>query len=774
MNSRLLLGVIFWISVFSLWGFALYNVSTRSVIETDIIALLPEDENSTLVRHAQKKTVEHFQRNIVMLVGHENAKISVKSANSVREKLQETDLFSKIETRIDVKEAQQMLALYRAHSATLLTSHQHQMLKNNDMPAIRKAAIAKIYGGFSEVGEGVLTQDPLMLSGDAITEIISKNTGEYLLVDDVPTVKNGIMTYALIRIELGQNPFSLTYQKQVLNALDAAQSKLPDISFIRSGLIFHAINGANQATDEIGMMGTLSLVGVFLLLTLTFRSVRPFFFSAMAIIGGGVCGFSACLLFFEKVHLLTLVFGTSLVGVSIDYTLHYFAHKYESEDWNALDALGHIFSGISLGLITSIIGFLSLCLTPFPSLQQMAIFSVAGLVFVYGVVVFVYPYLFKTFLRKPSHLPHTFSITVLKWWQQRSPKNIVRMIFILVMVMVALLPFMKGHDDVRAMQALSPRLIQNDILVGKLLGAPIATQFFIVSGLDNDDLLNNIQKFTMALDASGAVGRYQSLVDYIAPENTQMGNVKVVTDFLMHHENDLRHLFEELSMPEGTYDAYLDFLHGQKPLPFLSLFNVTHKSPAAMFYGGAFNGEYIGFITLRDVKVTDKLVALAHDFPNVVFVDKVASITEVFDHYRVMAGRLLILAYILIFAFLCSFYSARQSALIISPSVVASLMTIIVLCLVGGSYSLFHMLALFLVMGIGIDYGLFLAESQRKGRESTGAMSAITLSATTTLLSFGLLSSSATAALHDFGVAIVMGIIVTFILSPIVLVKSRR
>ena len=116
-------------------------------------------------------------------------------------------------------------------------------------------------------------------------------------------------------------------------------------------------------------------------------------------------------------------------------------------------------------------------------------------------------------------------------------------------------------------------------------------------------------------------------------------------------------------------------------------------------------------------------------------------------------------------------YGFIQGAFILIPSLLATLISLSLVVFLVGSYSLFHVLALFLVMGIGVDYGLFLAENNKDERF---AMVAIFLSALTTLLSFSLLMMSNISALHDFGFTIAIGIVVTFLLSPIALTDKKR
>ena len=85
--------------------------------------------------------------------------------------------------------------------------------------------------------------------------------------------------------------------------------------------------------------------------------------------------------------------------------------------------------------------------------------------------------------------------------------------------------------------------------------------------------------------------------------------------------------------------------------------------------------------------------------------------------------------------------------------------------------NLFHVLALFLVLGIGIDYTIFYVEGEKHLLTTTLA---ITLSFFTTILSFGLLTFSGFTILSSFGVIILLGLIFTFILAPFTISLSKE
>ena len=131
---------------------------------------------------------------------------------------------------------------------------------------------------------------------------------------------------------------------------------------------------------------------------------------------------------------------------------------------------------------------------------------------------------------------------------------------------------------------------------------------------------------------------------------------------------------------------------------------------------------------------------------------------------------LLGLALLVIAALLTKRYGWKHTVYILIPSLIACLAGLAAASAVGSTLNLFNLLALILIIGIGIDYTLFFAEKAR----SQSTLLAITLSALTTLLSFGLLSLSQTHAIHSFGITVLSGIFIAWLLSPLAINDKEK
>ena len=156
------------------------------------------------------------------------------------------------------------------------------------------------------------------------------------------------------------------------------------------------------------------------------------------------------------------------------------------------------------------------------------------------------------------------------------------------------------------------------------------------------------------------------------------------------------------------------------------------------------------------------LTTLASKLSWLSFVDQVQSVSPVLGKYRVQVAGWVVLAYLVVFAVLLLRYR-RELWRIIVPPLVASLVTLAILVQVQQGINLFHLMALILVLGIGLDMGIFLAETG----EAPHTWLAVSLSAFTSLLAFGLLALSDTPVLHHFGLTVALGLSLVWLLAPL-------
>jgi len=92
-----------------------------------------------------------------------------------------------------------------------------------------------------------------------------------------------------------------------------------------------------------------------------------------------------------------------------------------------------------------------------------------------------------------------------------------------------------------------------------------------------------------------------------------------------------------------------------------------------------------------------------------------------------------------------------------------------ILALAGVRANLIHAMSLIMVMGMGVDYGIFLVDSTAH-RETLGVtMLSLLMSCLTTAFVFGTLAISSQPALRAIGVTTGLGILLCYLLAPMTL-----
>src|ERR1700676_315349 len=129
----------------------------------------------------------------------------------------------------------------------------------------------------------------------------------------------------------------------------------------------------------------LSIASSILVVTLLFavyRSLPALALGLAPVASGAVIGIAAVALGFGAVHGITLGFGITLIGESVDYFIYFFVQSRRLRQSGAasLSWQQAWWPTIRLGMLTSVCGFASLLPSGFPGLAQLGAYSISGLV----------------------------------------------------------------------------------------------------------------------------------------------------------------------------------------------------------------------------------------------------------------------------------------------------------------------------------------------------------------------------------------------------------
>ena len=756
--------------IISLTVLAFLRIGPNGAIDLNILSLLPTNERDVVVDQAVDSITQKINRNHSYLIFSAKKETAKKSALIVTEILKDSDLYSDIKVMFDGPESKNIGSFYFPYRYRLVDIGVADQARDEKLV---QETIKQLY---SPVGGGMgalFSSDPFFLFSRFLSENLKDNQLTFTIEDGMLIKTTSDLTYVYIQTTLRDSPFNLEIQKAVDKLKISLLSSLDGKSqIVTAGIIEHAIKGSKNAEAEIALVGGVSILGILLLVLLIFRSITPVLASLVTIILGLTAGFSITLLIFGQVHIITLVAGGSLIGISIDYSFHFFSDMFRQKSgWSPSDALNHIWPGISLGLITSILAFAALLMAPFPGLKQLAVFSIAGLLGAFGSVIFLLPHLTARMQVHKNPAILSYLKLWVAWWQLNNSRRIQLIIFVVsIVLMFAASVILKSDDDVRMLQAPAPEVLADEAQLKSLLNQNFGTQFILVEGKTAEEVLQNEEYLIEGLSELDWPHSNQlnwlGVSSFIPSIKKQENNLMLVAS-LSRPNND--GAIDQLAESVGLSDTVIDIFNAEIdksstiPLTFNTWFTAPILSDIKRLWVGDTLRGKASIVLLRDGLDPKAISTITRSINNVRYVDNVAEISQTIKKYREKAIYLLIIGYMIIVTTLFRRYGVSGTVSVILPPFAAVATTSMLLVFLGEVMNLFTLVGFILVLGIGVDYTLFYREA---GRAKPSTMLALFLSMASTVLAFGLLSFSSILAIHSFGITVLIGIIIAFLLAP--------
>ncbi len=753
-----------------LWG------GKKIVPDTNILTLLPVQERDPVLQESFTHMVDSAQQRLIVLVGADDWQQAVRAADAYTAVLKpRQDLLTFSDAASDQTQTD-WLKLFQQHRLALVTAQDDLALHAPSSEASRQAwvdsALSKLYSPFAGPKLGSFQDDPFgLFSGwvqaRAQETPVRPRDGRLFVAD-------GQRQYVVMPITLQVPAFAMNAQETITpllaQARQAAQQAVPKSEVITAGAILHAAAAGVQATQEVSTIGIGSLIGIVLLMWLTFHSIKPIALILLSIGIGCVGALSVSCLLFDRIHLLTLVFGASLIGVAQDYGIYFLCNRLGADtsvDSGAL--LKRLMPGLLLTLITTVIGYAGLALTPFPGLQQMAVFSILGLIFAWLTVICWFPSLVSANTLKNVHVARLYGASLMRWPLARMDRRTLIAAVLFFAFAAFGLSQLGVNDDIRLLQNPPKDLISDQIKLSKLLDAPTPVQFFLVRGATSESVLQREEMLKQKLEpliAQHVVTGYQAMSNWVPSSQVQTVRRQMIEEKLLRDDGPLGALAAKLEEDHAWVEATRQHvLSSSTALSIDEFLQSPSSEPWRHLWLGNVNGTYASIVALRGMNSAGRSVVqhASDGLDGVQWVDKVGDISSVLGRYRQYMGWVVLISYLAVYVLLFPRYRTGAWR-VLMPTALASIFTVAFMGAIGQPLQLFHVLALMLMLGVGVDYGIFLHE-QKNQRDHT-AWLAVGLSALSTLLSFGLLGLSKTPALQAFGLTMLIGTASVWLLVP--------
>lgn len=739
-----------------------FEARTGFSIQTDLLALLPREEQDPVLQHANDAVSRSIGRRIFLAFGDEDRARARTAARQAAAAIEATGRADTLDGAALQDIGRQLTTFYFSHGRadSVLSAADRALLETGKAPDIASRALAQTFAFGSPIDSRLLNADPFLLLPSFLSSLPAP-LGRLALDDGELTVVDGKTTWVFLPMTLRHEVLDLRAQQELVDAVDHTVDLIrgtsPGTRVLRLGALFFANHGARTAIAEASRLSTISVVGAILLILGVFRRLQPLLLDFLALTTGICMAFAGTFLFFGGIHVAALLFGSSLIGIAVDYGLLYSTMAFGTVAVTGPQRLAQVLPGISLGLCTTLLGYAALALAPFPGLKQIAFFAFLGLTSSFVTVVLWYPLLDR--LAPLQHGRQLLRIVSWPWvlWSSDRFRLARRLLLGGCLVLVATgFTFYRTDDDVRRLQALSPSLVRDQAEIQKLIGSSLEGQYLLVMAQDDESALQLEEVAAAKLDslvADGAIKGYLTAAMFVPSLKRQALDGSLVEEKLM------KPLLAE-------HRARLGLTASPQRLPAVASLTIASAlaAKAVPLLSDMVVSSGVHIVMLQGLADSARLRTVFDGKSGVRFVDPTADFSALLATYRDRAVDLTFASLVMVGCLLTWRYGLGGGFWTLLPPAIAAMMVPAVVSLTGQPFTFFHAMGLVLVIGIGADYTIFCAET-REGNQSVTMLS-ILLAGSMTLLSFGLLAFSNTLAVRSFGVTMLIGVSTSYLLAP--------
>jgi len=695
--------------------------------DTQILGLIPSTKLDNADASLLNKPLEANATKIAFLVRSEDPKALVAGLAHVEDSLWALELFESISGRVDQTMAS---AQYRDLAPFALNFSPQIQFELGGRSWVQR----RWYD--PTISASQLATDPLMINAGLI-EFLSRQQRGFSVMDGWPVKQRGAEFGSILIADAGTQANHLSWQHAFEEGLSAISRDLDasGVTLLASGAPRYTYAGVQQAKAESSLIGGASIALILILVLYVFRRWHVLVLAILPLCAGAASALWVTSWWFGGIHILTMVFGASLLGVSIDFVFHWLFAQH-GRHVKAVQRL------LWISALSTAIAFYLQSFSSYAVVAQMGVFSAVGIVVSLLVVLGSFP----------SLVPHIARV------HRIFPRRIERLptvrtyyavgLLILLVVVGMMTGAVTPDDNVRKLQSIDQPLQDQQLEIGEWLAVDFSPTYLIVRAEDDAMLLeklNVLEGVLTRMRNGNQLEAFDHIGRNLKPYRIQNERLNRAAEWF-----DEGQLWDRLNVEQRFSLSRAELRESVDQLRILTLNEALALDVFSSYRDYVdIESSPATIVTLSGITLLARQELMAME--EVVFVDRVALVSESLQEGRAQAQTWLFVALLVIafgFVMTDNLSTAIRRMTVIGWGMVGG---IGLTTLMGAGIHVFVMLALLLVVGLSVDYSVF-ADAFPDARQS------IVCSGLTTLLAFGLLGFSEVPVLQSIGLTVAGGV----------------
>ncbi len=501
-------------------------------------------------------------------------------------------------------------------------------------------------------------------------------------------------------------------------------------------------------------LASLAVLAIYLVFLRSLSAIYVFLVPmSVLVIASGFISLTA-----TNVFAVTIGFGGVLLGIADEYAMHvYFSCRKGSSDLATV--IGEVSRPVLFGGMATLISFAVMLGSSLPGQRQLAIYTMAGIISSLLISLVVLPHLIKPALTQtlPPVIKSERIITLPRKW-------VIGVWLFFMLVCAWQSTTLRFNGDIRSVSLVPADLLSEEQELARTWGDMRGKAIIFAEGKSLDSALEKNDRLFRELSDKVPSGELVSIAPLLPSTATSRENRERWTDFW---QKDRVATVAAALKKEGANLGFTPVAFA----PFLNRLAGRAEPVALEELRSAGLGDIIDAMIIS-LPGSVRIMTLVPDRPELLasiagdtakiegvrlvsqsrFGDSISrAISHDFLRYILLTSILVLLLVVVVFR------NLKKILLALTPVVTGLLSMCGIMGFLGIQFNLFNIVATILIIGLCVDYGIFMVCKLTEGSDHA-ADRAVLVSGLTTLAGFGSLVLARHPAMHSIGVTVLLGI----------------
>ena len=550
--------------------------------------------------------------------------------------------------------------------------------------------------------------------------------------------------------------------------IEQLQKKYPTVHIEYFGGTAVSVANAAQIKKDIILTTSIAIIGLFLFISIYFRSKSIFLLIFIPISYGAVVSLAMMFLIKGSISAIALGIGSILLGIAINISLHIFTH-FKSHG-TAEDVIKDISTPAILTALTTSSAFFCLCFLESDAMRDLGLFAGISIIVAAISSLIILPHLLKWKESAQHQVDNSWLDKVAAYPYHRN-KILLLVICLFIIIGFFLMNRVKFESDLNQMSYMPDKLRIAEDNLDKISNYKLRNMFLVSSGKTLDEALDNNQtalKTTQKLVTQGLVKKYTNVHVLLVSKKEQEQRIQKWNQFWTSRKkmvmSEILNVSQEYGFNQQAFSPFYTLLDtkfnylsttDEQALRSLLLDDYITETP-----------DMTTVVTLLKVKYEDKdkIYEVVKDQKNISLIDKQYLTKRFVEIMGNDFNFLLYISFLIVFILiLISFGRIELTLLCVIPMLCSWILTLGLMALLGIKFNIFNIIISTFIFGMGDDFSVFvvtgLQQKYASGKDNLSSYkTSILLSTITTLIGIGVLIFAKHPALKSIALISIIGI----------------